>query len=127
MWDKGRLIISRGHYHWRHEAAWYAVRRGRTAHWAGDRKQVTVWTVLHRRSTTGHATQKPVELMRRAILNHTRPGDRVYDPFVGSGTTIVAAEETGRICHAIELNPAYVDMAIGRWEAATGRRAARMR
>lgn len=126
IWDKGRLIISRGHYHWRHEPCWYAVRKGKTATWAGDRKQMTVWLIPHRRSETGHGTQKPVEAMRRPILNHTRPGERVYDPFVGSGTTIIAAEETGRICHAIELNPDYVAMAISRWEQATGRRAERV-
>lgn len=123
IWDKGRLIISRGHYHWRHEPCWYAVRKGRTASWAGDRRQVTVWHIVHRRSATGHGTQKPIEAMRRPILNHTRPGDHVYDPFVGSGTTILACEETARICHAIELNPAYVEMAIARWEAASGLRA----
>lgn len=123
IWDKGRLIISRGHYHWRHEPCWYAVRKGRTARWAGDRRQTTVWQVPHRRSETGHGTQKPVEIMRRAILNHSRPGDRVYDPFVGSGTTIIAAEETGRFCHAIELDPIYVDLTVRRWEAFTGARA----
>ena len=121
VWDKGRLIISRGHYHWRHEPCWYAVRKGRTARWAGDRRQTTVWLIPHRRSETGHGTQKPVEAMRRPILNHTVPGDRVYDPFVGSGTTIIAAEEIGRICHAIELDPLYVDTAVRRWEALTGR------
>lgn len=125
IWDKGRLIISRGHYHWRHEPCWYAVRRGKTATWAGDRKQMTVWLIPHRRSDTGHGTQKPVEIMRRPILNHTRPGERIYDPFLGSGTTIIAAQETGRICHAIELNPDYVEIAIRRWEAATGRIAIR--
>ena len=125
IWDKGRLIISRGHYHWRHEPCWYAVRRSRTATWAGDRRQTTVWQIPHRRSETGHGTQKPIEVMRRPILNHTLPGARVYDPFVGSGTTIIAAEETGRICHAIELSPAYVDLAVRRWEAATGQAAER--
>lgn len=120
IWDKGRLIISRGHYHWRHETCWYAVRKGRTASWAGDRKQTTLWLVPHRRSETGHGTQKPVEIMARPILNHTRPGDRVYDPFLGSGTTMIAAEQAGRICHGIELNPIYVDVAIKRWQAATG-------
>lgn len=123
IWDKGRLIISRGHYHWRHEPCWYAVRKGRTARWAGDRRQMTVWLIPHRRSETGHGTQKPLEAMRRPILNHTVPGDRVYDPFVGSGTTIMAAEDTGRICHAIELDPAYVDVAVKRWEAMTGKEA----
>ncbi len=127
IWDKGRLIISRGHYHWRHEPCWYAVRKGRTARWAGDRKQMTVWLIPHRRSETGHGTQKPLEAMRRPILNHTVVGDRVYDPFVGSGTTIIAAEELGRICHAIELDPTYVDTAVKRWEAATGRTATLVR
>ncbi len=125
IWDKGRLIISRGHYHWRHEPCWYAVRKGRTARWAGDRKQTTVWQVPHRRSETGHSTQKPVEVMRRPILNHTREGEAIYDPFVGSGTTIIAADLTGRVAHAIELNPVYVDTAVRRWEQHTGRSAKR--
>jgi DNA modification methylase len=123
VWDKGRLVISRGHYHWRHEPCWYAVRKGKTAHWAGDRKQMTVWLIPHRRSETGHAAQKPIECMRRPIENHSRPGDCVYDPFVGSGTTIVAAELSGRICRAVEISPAYVDLAIARWEMQTGHRA----
>lgn len=123
IWDKGRLIISRGHYHWRHEPCWYAVRKGRTASWAGDRKQVTVWPILHRRSESGHAAQKPIDCMARPIANHTRPGDAIYDPFVGSGTTIIAAEMSGRRCCAIELNPAYVELAIARWQKHTGRRA----
>ena len=123
IWDKGRLIISRGHYHWRHEPCWYAVRKGRTGRWAGDRKQTTVWLMPHRRSETGHATQKPIDAMRRPMLNNSQPGDGIYDPFVGSGTTIMAAETSGRIAHAIELNPAYVAIAIARWEALTGRKA----
>lgn len=123
IWDKGRLIISRGHYHWRHEPAWYAVRKGRTGHWNGDRKQTTVWQIPHRRSETGHGTQKPIECMKRPIENNSALGDRVYDPFVGSGTTIIAAEISGRVCHAIELDPVYVDVAVRRWEAHTGRSA----
>jgi DNA modification methylase len=123
IWDKRRLIISRGHYHWRHEPCWYAVRRGRTAHWVGDRKQVTVWPISHRRSETGHAAQKPIECMLRPILNHSREGDAVYDPFLGSGTTLIAAEMAGRRCHAIEIEPTYVALAIGRWEALTGAKA----
>lgn len=123
IWDKGRLILSRGHYHWRHEPCWYAVRKGRTAHWEGGRKQTTVWQIPHRRSETGHSTQKPIECMRRPIENHTREGEVVYDPFLGSGTTIVAAETTGRCCHAVELEPAYVAMSIRRWETVTEKRA----
>lgn len=120
IWDKGHLVLSRGDYHWQHEPAWYAVRKGGTGHWAGDRKQTTVWQIPHRRSETGHSTQKPVECMKRPIENNSSPGQAVYEPFSGSGTTIIAAEMTGRSCHAIELNPAYVDMAVLRWQAFTG-------
>lgn len=121
IWDKTRLVIGRGDYHWAHEPAWYAVRKGKTGHWSGDRKQSTVWAVEHRRSETGHGTQKPVECMKRPIENNSSPGQAVYEPFCGSGTTIIAAEMTGRSCHAIELNPAYVDVAVKRWQAFTGR------
>jgi DNA modification methylase len=121
IWDKQRPIIGRAHYHWQHEPCWYAVRKGATGHWAGDRKQTTVWPIEHRKSDTGHGTQKPVDCMRRPILNNSNPGQTVYDPFVGSGTTIIAAEMTGRACQAIELNASYVDVAVRRWEMFTGK------
>jgi DNA modification methylase len=126
IWDKTRPVMSRGHYHFQHEPCWYAVRRGATASWSGDRRQSTVWAILHQRSETGHGTQKPVECMRRPIENNSSPGQAVYEPFSGSGTTIIAAEQTGRACYAIELNPAYVQMAIDRWEAFTGQKAVRV-
>ncbi|WP_413813862.1 DNA-methyltransferase [Mesorhizobium sp. Root552] len=114
-------MLSRGDYHWQHEPCWYAVRESGTGHWAGDRRQTTVWQIPKpARNETGHSTQKPVECMRRPIENNSSPGQAVYEPFCGSGTTIIAAEMTGRSCHAIELNPAYVDMAILRWQAFTG-------
>ncbi len=72
------------------------------------------------KSETGHSTQKPVECMKRPIENNSSPGQAVYEPFSGSGTTIIAAEMTGRVAHAIELNPAYVDVAVKRWEDFTG-------
>jgi DNA modification methylase len=72
------------------------------------------------KSETGHGTQKPVECMRRPIENNASPGQAVYEPFSGSGTTIIAAEMTGRVCHAIEIAPAYVDVAVKRWEEFTG-------
>ena len=72
------------------------------------------------RTQTEHGTQKPVECMRRPIVNNSSPGDGVYEPFCGSGTSIIAAEMTGRICHAIEIDPVYVDVAVRRWEAYTG-------
>jgi DNA modification methylase len=120
IWDKTRLVIGRGDYHWQHEPAWYAVRKGKTGHWSGDRKQTTVWAIPHRKSESGHGTEKPVECMRRPIENNSSPGQAVYEPFSGSGTTIIAAEMTGRICHAVELSPAYVDVAVKRWQDFTG-------
>jgi len=70
-----------------------------------------------------HPTQKPVELMRRPIVNHTKRGECVYDPFLGSGTTLMAAEVTGRVCYGLKLDPKYVDVIIGRWQGATGKEA----
>ena len=121
VWAKERLVMSRGHYHWQHEPAWYAVRG--QGHWAGDRKQTTLWSIPSRDqdTETTHGTQKPVECMRRPIVNNSSPGQAVYEPFCGSGTTIIAAEITGRACHAIEINPAYVDVAVTRWQAFTGK------
>ena len=121
IWAKDRFAFSRGHYHWQHEPCWYAVRGTSGAHWSGDRKQSTVWTIDAREDDGhGHGTQKPVECMRRPIENNSSPGQAVYDPFSGSGTTIIAAEMTGRSCFAIEIDPAYVDVAILRWQAFTG-------
>ena len=123
VWVKNQFVISRGHYHGQHEPCWYAVRSGSPARWCGDRKQSTVWQIdKPRKSETGHSTQKPVECMERPIRNHK--GD-VYDPFVGSGTTIIAAEREKRRCYAMEIAPAYVDVAVARWEAFTGRKATR--
>jgi DNA modification methylase len=122
IWDKERFALSRGHYHWQHEPCWYAVRG--TASWNGDRKQSTLWPINAREDGGhGHGTQKPVECMKRPIENNSSPGQAVYEPFSGSGTTIVAAEMTGRSVHAIELDPAYVDVAIQRWQAFTGEKA----
>jgi DNA modification methylase len=123
IWDKTRLVIGRGNYHWQHEPAWYVVRKGKTGHWSGDRKQTTVWQIPHAKSETGHGTQKPVECMKRPIENNSSVGQSVYEPFSGSGTTILAAEMTGRACYAVELSPAYVDVAVERWQAFTGKSA----
>jgi DNA modification methylase len=122
IWAKERLVMGRGHYHWQHEPCLYAVRQGATGHWAGDRKQTTLWSIPSRDqdAATTHGTQKPVECMRRPIENNSSPGQAVYEPFSGSGTTLIAAEMTGRACHAVELSPAYVDVAVLRWQAFTG-------
>lgn len=121
IWAKDRLVLGRGHYHWQHEPCWYAVRDGATGHWGGDRKQTTLWSIPSRDdSGHGHGTQKPVECMKRPIENNSSPGQAIYEPFCGSGTTIIAAEMTGRACYAIELSPAYVDVALQRWQAFVG-------
>jgi len=106
---------------WQPESCWYAVRKGKTGHWNGSRRESTVWDIPKpQASETGHGTQKPVACMQRPIENNSSPGQAVYEPFSGSGTTIVAAEITGRSCHAIELMPQYVDVAVERWQAFTG-------
>ena len=119
VWAKSQLVMSRGHYHPQHESCWYAARG--TGHWQGDRKQSTLWQIdKPQKSETGHSTQKPVECMKRPNENNSSAGQAVYEPFSGSGTTIIAGEMTGRMIHAIELNPAYVDVAIKRWQDFTG-------
>jgi DNA modification methylase len=123
IWAKERLVIGRGDYHWQHEPCWYGVRT--KGNWTGDRKQTTLWTISSRDqdTETAHGTQKPVECMRRPMLNNSSPGQSVYEPFLGSGTTLIAAQTTGRACLAIELEPRYVDVAIRRWQAFTGKAA----
>jgi DNA modification methylase len=120
IWAKDRFALSRGHYHWQHEPCWYAVRNG-PASWTGDRKQSTLWQIPAREGQGfEHGTQKPVECMKRPIENNSSPGQAIYEPFSGSGTTIIAAEITGRSCHAIELLGQYVDVAVERWQNFTG-------
>lgn len=123
VWAKDRLVIGRGHYHHMHEPCWYAVKKGGKGFWTGDRKQTTLWQVGHRKSETGHGTQKPVECMRRPIVNNSSPGQAVYDPFLGSGTTLIAGEMEGRHVYGMELSPQYCDVIIRRWQAFTGQKA----
>jgi DNA modification methylase len=128
IWAKQHFALGRGDYHYQHEPCWYAVREGKASHWCGDRTQSTLWQVPNLNpfggspedATTGHGTQKPAELMRRPILNHTARGDVVYDPFLGSGTTMIAAEKTERICYGLEIDAHYVDIIVRRWQKLTG-------
>ena len=124
IWGKNNIVVSRGDYHPQHESLFYAVRKGATGHWAGDRKQTTLWNIdKPMKSETGHSTQKPIECMKRPIENNSCSGDAVYDPFVGSGTTIIACEMTRRRALAIEVEPGYVDVAVQRWQEFTGKKA----
>jgi len=115
IWVKPHFAISRGHYTWRHEPCWYAVRTGKTSHWISqDHSQSTLWDASLDPNVTGkHSTQKPVELYLRPIRNHA---GSVYDPFVGTGTAIVAAEILHRTCFAVDIDPAYVAVVLERWQ-----------
>jgi DNA modification methylase len=118
IWRKPHFPISRGHYTYQHEPCWYGVKKGRTAHWVGDANASSVWDItLDKNVAGGHSTQKPLECMERPIRNHL--GD-VYDPFCGSGTTIMAAENNQRVCYAAEIDPSYCAIILERWLMATG-------
>jgi DNA modification methylase len=130
IWNKGRTVLTRTHYWYQHEPCWYL--RKKNAPWFGKAgENSTVWEVASPKFIMGgsdetkfdHPTQKPLELMRRPILNHTKRGELVYEPFLGSGTTLAAAEMTERVCYGLELDPKYVDVVIGRWQQLTGRQA----
>jgi DNA modification methylase len=125
VWAKPRLVLGRGDYHWQHEPCFYAVRKGATGHWQGARDQSTLWTIAtgENDEATEHGTQKPVECMRRPIVNNSAKGDLIYEPFAGSGTTLIAAESVGRACLAIEIDPRYCDVVIERWQRHAGRAA----
>ena len=127
IWAKPRFVLGRGDYHWQHEPCFYAVRAGKPGRWRGSRKESTLWQVEamgDEDAATVHGTQKPVECMRRPIVNSSRKGEAVYEPFAGSGSTVVAAERTGRACFAMELAPAYCDLIVERWQRLTGNEAA---
>jgi DNA modification methylase len=125
IWEKLQFVIGRGDYQSQYEECWYAVRRGPNSHWNGGRDKSDVWRIGRendgRDDRTNHGTQKPVECMMRPIENNSKPGDAVYDPFVSSGSTIVAAELTQRQCYAMDIDPACCTMAIERWQRFAGR------
>lgn len=126
IWKKTHFVLSRGDYHWEHEPCWYAVKKGHKHNWQGSRKEKTIWEIANlgafgksknEDTRTVHSTQKPLECMARPMMNNTERGDYVYDPFLGSGTTMIAAEKLGRKCLGIELSAAYCDVIVRRWIA----------
>jgi len=117
IWAKDRMAMSRGDYHWQHEPCWYAVREGGKGHRNDDRTQTTLWNIPARDDAGhGHGTQKPLECMARPIRNHH--SEMVYDPFFGSGTTMVACENLGRKCRGIEIAPDYCAVILQRMKDA---------
>lgn len=127
IWNKSNFAIGRSDYHWKHEVCVYATRGNHN--WQGGRDKCTVWDIPDIRSVTksegswGHSTQKPIECMKRPIENNSVRGEWVYDPFCGSGTTIIACEKTKRKCLAVELSPHFCDAIVRRWEEETHRQA----
>lgn len=128
IWDKELFVIGRQHYHWQHEPCFYARRQNAKVAWYGGHNQSTVWKAASpkmvsagsREQKYDHPTQKPVALFTRPIENHLLRGEVVYDPFVGSGTALIAAEMTGRVCYAMELDPLFCDVARQRYEQRSG-------
>ena len=115
IWAKNNIVIGRGDYHFKHEPCWYAVRKGKKHNWQGSRKENSLWEIdKPLKSETGHSTQKPVECMARPIRNNTYERESVYDPFLGSGTTMVAAHQLNRKCYGIEIDPKYCQVIIDR-------------
>jgi DNA modification methylase len=130
IWDKTRTVLTRTLYWFQHEPCWFV--RKKNAPWFGKAgENSTIWASPSPKFIMGgsgeekydHPTQKPVDLMRRPILNHLKRGELVYEPFSGSGTTLAAAELTERVCCAIELDPKYVDVAVQRWQSLSGKKA----
>ena len=125
IWAKNTFTLGRADYQRQYEPILYGWPEGENRHWCGDRDQGDVWNIKKPRKNDLHPTMKPVELVERAIRNSSRPGDIVLDPFGGSGTTLIAAEKTGRIGWLIELDPKYVDVIVRRWQDWSGQEAYR--
>jgi DNA modification methylase len=128
IWDKGLFAMGRSWYHWAHEPCWVIRKPGVPHLFHGSRDQSTIWRAPSPKMIMAgsdeekqdHPAQKPVLLYETPIRNHLRPGEAAYDPFVGSGTSIVAAETLGRRCYGMEIDPRYVQLTIERWQALTG-------
>lgn len=123
IWNKDSLVLSRKDYHTKYEPIWYGWKEGSRLCPLEDRKQSDVWDIPRPKKSEEHPTMKPVELVARAITNSSKKGDIVIDLFGGSGTTLIASEQTGRCCRMMELDPKYVDVIVNRWEQLTGKQA----
>lgn len=121
IWAKNNHVLGRCNYHYKHEPILFGWKINGTHDWHGGSSQFSLWEIDKPQKSDLHPTTKPVELFERAILNSTRTGQKVFDPFVGSGTTIIACERTARKCRAIEITPGYTAVSIQRWADATGK------
>ena len=123
IWNKDTLVLSRKDYHTKYEPIWYGWKEGTRLCPLEDRKQSDVWDVARPKKSEEHPTMKPVELVERAINNSSKQGDIIIDLFGGSGTTLIASEQTKRSCRMMELDPKFCDVIITRWETLTGKKA----
>ena len=126
IWNKNSMVMGRQDYHWKHEPCLYGWKDGASHLWASDRTQTTVLDFARPTSSQEHPTMKPVELIAYQITNNTKGEDIVLDTFGGSGSTLIAAEKTGRICYMMELDPKYIDVIIKRYEDFTGKTATKL-
>jgi len=120
IWAKDRFVLGRADYQRQYEPIWYGWREGAKHHWNGDRDRGDVWHIERPAASEAHPTQKPLALVERAIENSSRPGDLVCDLFLGSGSTLIACERTGRVCYGMEIDETYASIVLARWEAFTG-------
>ncbi len=123
IWVKDNSTFGRADYFWKHEPILYGWREGGAHTWHGDNKQDTVWNMKRPSKSEAHPTMKPIELIEKALVNSSKQEDIVLDLFLGSGSTLIAAQKTGRICYGMELDPKYVDVIVKRWEDYTGEKA----
>lgn len=118
-WKKNALVLGRSPYQWQHEPVLYGWKQKGKHQWFSDRKQTTIWEYDRPKSSKEHPTMKPVQLMAYPIQNSSMRGTLVLDPFLGSGSTLIAADQTGRICYGIELDEKFVDVIVKRYMEAT--------
>ena len=119
IWKKNALVLGRSPYQWQHEPVLYGWKQKGKHQWFSDRKQTTIWEYDRPKSSKEHPTMKPVQLMAYPIQNSSMRGTLVLDPFLGSGSTLIAADQTGRICYGIELDEKFVDVIVKRYMKAT--------
>lgn len=123
IWAKNTMVMGRQDYQWKHEPCLYGWKKGASHGWYTDRKQTTVLEFERPTRSESHPTMKPVDLFAYQIGNSTAPQGLVFDSFLGSGTTLIAAEQLGRTCFGMELSPQYCDVIVERWEKLTGKKA----
>ena len=125
IWTKDVLVMGRQDYQWQHEPCLYGWKEGAAHGWYSDRKQTTLLRFDRPTRSEDHPTMKPVAMFAYLMGNSTAPQGLSYDPFLGSGTTLIAAEQLGRTCYGMEISPAYCDVIVKRWETLTGQKAER--